>query len=96
MEKPLVLIIMDGWGIRKEKKGNAILNARTLNYDFLIKNYPHSSLFPYGEYVGLPAGFIGNSEVGHLNIGAGRIVYQELTRINKAIKDKSFFRKCFW
>ncbi len=92
MEKPLVLIIMDGWGIRKEKKGNAILNARTLNYDFLIKNYPHSSLFPYGEYVGLPAGFIGNSEVGHLNIGAGRIVYQELTRINKAIKDKSFFR----
>jgi len=92
MEKPLVLIIMDGWGIRKEKKGNAILNARTPNYDFLIKNYPHSILFPYGEYVGLPPGFIGNSEVGHLNIGAGRIVNQELTRINKAIKNKSFFR----
>jgi len=92
MEKPLVLIIMDGWGIRKEKKGNAILNAKTPNYDFLLKNYPHSTLFPYGEYVGLPPGFIGNSEVGHLNIGAGRIVYQELTRINKAIKDKSFFK----
>lgn len=92
MEKPLVLIIMDGWGIRREKKGNAILNARTPKYDFLMKNYPHSTLFPYGEYVGLPAGFIGNSEVGHLNIGAGRIVYQELTRINKAIKNKSFFK----
>jgi len=92
MEKPLVLIIMDGWGIRKEKKGNAILNAKTPNYNFLLKNYPHSTLFPYGEYVGLPSGFIGNSEVGHLNIGAGRVVYQELTRINKAIKDKSFFK----
>jgi len=92
MEKPLVLIIMDGWGIRREKKGNAILNAKTPNYDFLIKNYPHSTLFPYGEYVGLPPSFIGNSEVGHLNIGAGRVVYQELTRINKAIKDKSFFK----
>jgi len=92
MEKPLVLIIMDGWGIRREKKGNAILNAKTLNYDLLIKNYPHSTLFASGEHVGLPSGFIGNSEVGHLNIGAGRIVYQELTRINKAIKDNSFFR----
>ncbi|OIO61513.1 2,3-bisphosphoglycerate-independent phosphoglycerate mutase [Candidatus Woesearchaeota archaeon CG_4_10_14_0_2_um_filter_33_10] len=92
MEKPLVLIIMDGWGIRREKKGNAILNARTPNYDFLMKNYPHSTLFPYGKYVGLPDGFIGNSEVGHLNIGAGRIVYQELTRISKAIKNKSFFK----
>ncbi len=92
MEKPLVLIIMDGWGIRKEKKGNAILNAKTPNYNFLLKNYPHSTLFPYGEYVGLPPGFIGNSEVGHLNIGAGRVVYQELTRINKAIKNRSFFK----
>ena len=92
MEKPLVLIIMDGWGIRREKKGNAILNARTPNYDFLMQNYPHSTLFPYGKYVGLPAGFMGNSEVGHLNIGAGRVVYQELTRINKAIKEKSFFK----
>jgi len=92
MEKPLVLIIMDGWGIRKEKKGNAILNAKTPNYNFLMKNYPHSTLFPYGEYVGLPPGFIGNSEVGHLNIGAGRIVHQDLTRINNAIKDRSFFK----
>ena len=92
MEKPLVLIIMDGWGIRKETKGNAIAQGKTPNYNFLMKNYPHSTLFPYGEYVGLPSGFIGNSEVGHLNIGAGRIVYQELTRINKAIKDKSFFK----
>ncbi len=92
MEGSLVLLIMDGWGIRKEKKGNAILNAKTPNYNFLLKNYPHSTLFPYGKYVGLPPGFIGNSEVGHLNIGAGRIVYQELTRINKAIKDKSFFK----
>ncbi|MBU3942230.1 MAG: 2,3-bisphosphoglycerate-independent phosphoglycerate mutase [Nanoarchaeota archaeon] len=92
MEKPLVLIIMDGWGIRREKKGNAILNAKTPNYNFLIKNYPNSTLFPYGRYVGLPAGFIGNSEVGHLNIGAGRIMHQDLTRINNAIKDKSFFK----
>ena len=92
MEKPLVLIIMDGWGIRKEKKGNAILNARTPNYNFLMKNYPNSMLFASGEHVGLPSGFIGNSEVGHLNIGAGRIVHQDLTRINNAIKDKSFFK----
>jgi len=92
MEKPLVLIIMDGWGIRKEKKGNAILNAKTPNYNFLMKNYPNSMLFASGEHVGLPSGFIGNSEVGHLNIGAGRIVHQDLTRINNAIKDKSFFK----
>ena len=92
MEKPLVLIIMDGWGIRKEKKGNAILNAKTPNYNFLMKNYPHSGLFASGEHVGLPSGFIGNSEVGHFNIGAGRIVYQDLTRINNAIKNNSFFK----
>lgn len=92
MEKPLVLIIMDGWGIRKEKKGNAILNAKTPNYSLLMKNYPHSALFASGEHVGLPHGFIGNSEVGHLNMGAGRIVHQDLTRISNAIKDKSFFR----
>lgn len=92
MEKPLVLIIMDGWGIRREKKGNAILNAKTPNYNFLMKNYPNSMLFASGEHVGLPSGFIGNSEVGHLNIGAGRIVCQDLTRINNAIKDKSFFK----
>ncbi len=89
---PLLLIIMDGWGWREDIEGNAIRLAGTPNLDLLQKNYPFTLLKCAGEAVGLPEGQMGNSEVGHLNIGAGRIVYQELTRINMAIKDRSFFR----
>ncbi len=89
--KPLMLLILDGFGIREENEFNAIKNANTPNIDYLFKNYPNSKLIASGEAVGLPEGQMGNSEVGHLNIGAGRIVYQDLTRISKAIKDNSFF-----
>ena len=90
--KPLVLIIRDGWGINPKKQGNAITLAKTPNMDKYETKYPHSVLKCHGEYVGLPTGNQGNSEVGHLNIGAGRVVYQSLTRINKSIEDKSFFK----
>ena len=89
--KPVMLMILDGFGIREEKEFNAIKNAETPTLDYLFDNYPNSQLIASGEAVGLPEGQMGNSEVGHLNIGAGRIVYQDLTRISKAIKDKSFF-----
>ncbi len=93
MEKirPLLLIIMDGWGWREETEGNAIRLAGTPNLDALRAKYPFTLLKCSGEAVGLPEGQMGNSEVGHLNIGAGRIVYQDLTRINKAIANGSFF-----
>ena len=87
-----MLIILDGWGISNKVEGNAILQARTPNYDALLSQYPHSTLGASGEDVGLPEGQMGNSEVGHMNLGAGRIVYQDFTRINKAIRDKSFFK----
>ncbi len=90
--RPLLLIIMDGWGWREDIEGNAIRLAGTPNLDLLQKNYPFTLLKCAGEAVGLPEGQMGNSEVGHLNIGAGRIVYQELTRINMSIKDGSFYR----
>jgi 2,3-bisphosphoglycerate-independent phosphoglycerate mutase len=86
------LIILDGWGIGDGSSSDAISNARTPFMDSLLKNYPHATLKTSGEDVGLPEGQMGNSEVGHLNIGAGRIVYQELTRINKSIKDGEFFQ----
>ncbi|GAC1479407.1 MAG: 2,3-bisphosphoglycerate-independent phosphoglycerate mutase [Candidatus Dormibacteria bacterium] len=86
----LVLVIIDGWGYREEPAGNAIASARTPNWNRLWQRWPHSTLAAAGEPVGLPAGQQGNSEVGHLNIGAGRVVYQDLTRINLAIKDGSF------
>jgi len=89
--KPLILIIRDGWGINPKKEGNAVLLGKTPNTDSYEKKYPHSRLKCHGEYVGLPVGNQGNSEVGHLNIGAGRIVYQSLTRIDKSIGDRSFF-----
>jgi 2,3-bisphosphoglycerate-independent phosphoglycerate mutase len=92
LKGPLVLIILDGWGIRSQKKGNAIHMAGTPVMDSLREQYPSTVLHAAGEAVGLPAGQIGNSEVGHLNIGAGRIVYQNLVRINKAIEDGTFFR----
>ncbi len=83
---------MDGWGWREEKEGNAIRLAGTPNLDALKASYPFTLLKASGEAVGLPEGQMGNSEVGHLNIGAGRIVYQDLTRINLAIKDGAFFK----
>jgi 2,3-bisphosphoglycerate-independent phosphoglycerate mutase len=92
MSKKVVLIIMDGWGEGAKTKANAIYNANTPFVDSLYKNYPHSHLLTSGENVGLPEGQMGNSEVGHLNIGAGRIVYQDLVKINLAIKDGSFHK----
>ena len=89
MNKKLVLIILDGWGIGDRSKADAIANSKTPFYDHLLKNYPHSKLLTDGENVGLPEGQMGNSEVGHLNIGAGRIVYQDLAKINKAIREKT-------
>ena len=91
MENKIGLIILDGWGIGNKDKTDAIDSAKTPFYDQLIERYPNAQLTTFGEAVGLPKGQMGNSEVGHLNIGAGRIVYQELTRINKSIKDKTFF-----
>ena len=87
----IVFTILDGFGYRNEKHGNAVQAANTKNYDYLIKNYPHTLLTASGTEVGLPEGQMGNSEVGHLNIGAGRIVYQPLEQINKSIKDREFF-----
>ena len=86
----VILVIRDGWGFRADKKNNAIANTPTPNTDFLMKNYPNTLLNASGEAVGLPKGFQGNSEVGHLTIGSGRIIQQSLTRINKSIEDKSF------
>ncbi|RDY24388.1 2,3-bisphosphoglycerate-independent phosphoglycerate mutase [Romboutsia maritimum] len=91
MKKPVSLIIMDGFGYTKEKKGNAIANAKTPNLDKITKEYPNTLIKASGLDVGLPEGQMGNSEVGHTNIGAGRIVYQDLTRVSKAIKDGEFF-----
>lgn len=89
---PICLIIMDGWGIGDPNdKNNAIAVGKTPVLDALTEKYPHAKLQASGEYVGLPDGQMGNSEVGHTNIGAGRIIYQELTRITKAIKDGDFF-----
>lgn len=89
--RPVMLVILDGWGLRSEKEGNAIAQATIPNYQSMWDTYPHTALRSSGEAVGLPLGQMGNSEVGHLNIGAGRVVYQELTRITKAIKDGPFF-----
>lgn len=83
------LIILDGWGIAKDSSRSAIDQATKPYYDSLIKNYPHSELITYGEEVGLPEGQMGNSEVGHLNIGAGRVVYQDLAKINKAVREST-------
>jgi len=91
MAEKVILTILDGFGLSKEKEGNAIYLADTPNLDNIFANYPFSKLEASGKAVGLPEGFMGNSEVGHLNLGAGRIVYQELTRIDKAIEDGDFF-----
>src|SRR6266576_7248082 len=93
MAKPVILIIRDGWGInpsgraKREENGDATLLARTPFHDRLYRDYPGGRLSASGLDVGLPPGQMGNSEVGHLNLGAGRIVYQDFTRINKAIAD---------
>ncbi|MEK4355630.1 2,3-bisphosphoglycerate-independent phosphoglycerate mutase [Paenibacillus sp. FSL M7-1455] len=89
--RPVALIIMDGFGLRDTVEGNAVAQAKKPNYDRLMAKYPHTTLTACGEAVGLPEGQMGNSEVGHLNIGAGRIVYQDLTRISKSIREGEFF-----
>jgi 2,3-bisphosphoglycerate-independent phosphoglycerate mutase len=91
VRRPLALVILDGWGIRETPQDNAVLQARTPRLDALFKDYPTTRLGASGLDVGLPAGQMGNSEVGHLNIGAGRVVYQDLTRISKSIADGDFF-----
>lgn len=90
--RPLALIIMDGFGLNPDKRGNAVYAANKPNYDRLISKYPHTTLGASGLDVGLPDGQMGNSEVGHLNFGAGRVVYQEVTRIDKSIKEGDFFK----
>jgi 2,3-bisphosphoglycerate-independent phosphoglycerate mutase len=90
--RPFVLIVMDGWGINPRKEGNAIALARTPNLDKLAKNWPHTAIKTSGEAVGLPEGQMGNSEVGHQNIGAGKRVLQDYSRVNESIKDGSFFQ----
>ena len=89
--KTYAIIIMDGFGYRKETRGNAVAAAGTPNLDRLMAKYPHTLIEASGRAVGLPAGQMGNSEVGHLNIGAGRVVYQDITAIDKAIEDGEFF-----
>ncbi len=91
MKKTVMLLILDGWGIREAQPGNAIKLAQPSFYDGLLEKYPNIALEASGEAVGLPDGQMGNSEVGHLNMGAGRVVYQEITRINKSIRDGDFF-----
>lgn len=92
MTKPIVLTILDGYGLREEEHGNAVKLANNPVFTELWEKYPHTTLTASGQLVGLPKGQMGNSEVGHMNIGAGRIVYQPLELINKAIDDKEFFR----
>src|SRR3989338_10986468 len=88
--KPVVLCVLDVWGIAPPYAGNAISLAKLPNFNQIVAHYPVMALSAAGEAVGLPWGEIGNSEVGHLNLGAGRIVYQDLPRINMAIADGSF------
>jgi 2,3-bisphosphoglycerate-independent phosphoglycerate mutase len=90
--KPLLLVILDGFGLRAEKEANAVALARKPNIDALLRDYPWTALETSGLSVGLPDGQMGNSEVGHTNLGAGRIVYQDLVRINRSIEDGSFFQ----
>ncbi|BDG03795.1 2,3-bisphosphoglycerate-independent phosphoglycerate mutase [Anaeromyxobacter oryzae] len=90
--KPVLLVVLDGWGNRAERDANAIAIAGTPNVDALLRDYPSTALETSGLSVGLPEGQMGNSEVGHTNLGAGRIVYQDLVRINRAVEDGSFFK----
>lgn len=90
MNKKCILVILDGWGITGEKSASAVAQAKTPYMDYLLENYPNTQLRTDGMHVGLPEGQMGNSEVGHMNLGAGRIVYQDLAKINLAIADDSF------
>lgn len=92
--KPMALVILDGWGYSETPSHNAIFAARTPVWDKLWKQYPHTLIKASGAEVGLPASQMGNSEVGHLNIGSGRVVYQEYTRVSRAIRTGSFFTNC--
>lgn len=92
MKKPIVLCILDGCGLRDEEKGNAFKNAKKPTFDYLVNNYPHTILNASGKEVGLPAGQMGNSEVGHMNMGAGRVVYQPQELINRSIENGEFFK----
>src|SRR4030081_4043287 len=89
--KPIVLTVLDGWGYRAETQGNAIALARKPTYDALLKKFPNTLIHTSGPFVGLPEGQMGNSEVGHLNIGAGRIVHMDITRIDQMIQNGDFF-----
>src|ERR1700757_429683 len=91
MNRPLVLIILDGWGYAPPSKANAISLARKPNYDRLLLEFPNTLIHTSGRFVGLPEGQMGNSEVGHLNIGAGRIVYMDSTRIELMVQNGQFF-----
>jgi 2,3-bisphosphoglycerate-independent phosphoglycerate mutase len=86
-KNPVALIILDGWGYREGKEHNAILEAKTTFFDLLWQNYPHTLLNASEEFVGLPKGTIGNSEIGHMTMGAGKVIDTELVRISKAIKN---------
>ncbi|MCQ2348460.1 MAG: 2,3-bisphosphoglycerate-independent phosphoglycerate mutase [Paludibacteraceae bacterium] len=92
MKKKALLMILDGWGIGEKNTANAIYSTNTPHWNKILEEYPHSQLQASGENVGLPDGQMGNSEVGHLNIGAGRVVYQDLVKINRAIKDESILQ----
>src|SRR6266700_4991269 len=83
--KPIVLTVLDGWGYRAETKGNAIALARKPAYDQLIQEFPNTLIHTSGPFVGLPEGQMGNSEVGHMNMGAGRIVHMDITRIDRLV-----------
>src|ERR1700757_3336230 len=91
MNRPLVLIILDGWGYAPPSNANAISLARKPNYDRLLREYPNTLIYTSGRSVGLPEGQMGNSEVGHLNIGAGRVVYMDITKIDLMIEKGDFF-----
>src|SRR5215475_7195937 len=86
--KPIVLTVLDGWGYSAETKGNAIALARKPNYDRLLKDFPNTLIHTSGPSVGLPEGQMGNSEVGHMNMGAGRIIHMDITRIDLMIANK--------
>jgi len=93
INKPVILCVLDGWGLSKKIEGNAPLIANTPTLDKLISSCPNSKLTTHGPDVGLPEGQMGNSEVGHMNIGAGRVVSMDLVQIDSAIKNKTFFKK---
>ena len=91
MKRRTLLIVMDGWGLGEDTPDNAVRAASTPVFDKLLASYPHTTLDPHGVAVGLPAGQMGNSEVGHLNLGAGRVVFQDILRISESIESGEFF-----